>query len=597
MSTITENENDRNPQELKRKKSKREKQITRKRIIIALVIILIAAAAAAFFIKNKRQAELAESEVSASNIGTVMRGDIQDELTASGSLEAGDTYTITSLVEGEVVEANFEEGDQVEKGQVLYRIEASDAERQLESAKRDYDNAKEDYDRYLSQYESGIYRSTASGYVTDITMKKGDYVGGQSGTVIATLYNDSVMELRLPFLSIEADAIPIGAALTVVLNDTGEQIPGQVTEKSDREETLTGGSLIKYVTLIVSNPGGLMESDRATAQYGDIYSAGDGAFTAYQTDNLKCDLPISVEIDELLVSEGQYVSSGTALFSMTRDSYEDAVYQLENELTTAQDTYEQRQDTVDNYTITAPISGQVISKNAKVGDNIDRSSGSGSTELAVIYDLSELTFEMSIDELDITNVKVGQEVEVTADAFSGVIYTGHVTNVSLNGSYQSGVTTYPVVVTLDEAGDLLPGMNVDGTIILEKSEDVLYIPSGALQRGDVVYVRDSSLTEEQKAMVPASGSSVPAGFSGISERVLAEVPEGFTAVKVETGRVTDDDVEVVSGLSEGQEIYVSETEMSSSGMFGMMGGMTVTMSGSGGGGPGGGGPGGGGMRR
>ena len=392
MSTITENENDRNPQELRRKKSKREKQITRKRIIIALVIILIAAAAAAFFIKNKRQAELAESEVSASNIGTVMRGDIQDELTASGSLEAGDTYTITSLVEGEVVEANFEEGDQVEKGQVLYRIEASDAERQLESAKRDYDNAKEDYDRYLSQYESGIYRSTASGYVTDITMKKGDYVGGQSGTVIATLYNDSVMELRLPFLSIEADAIPIGAALTVVLNDTGEQIPGQVTEKSDREETLTGGSLIKYVTLIVSNPGGLMESDRATAQYGDIYSAGDGAFTAYQTDNLKCDLPISVEIDEILVSEGQYVSSGTALFSMTRDSYEDAVYQLENELTTAQDTYEQRQDTVDNYTITAPISGQVISKNAKVGDNIDRSSGSGSTELAVIYDLSELTF-------------------------------------------------------------------------------------------------------------------------------------------------------------------------------------------------------------
>ena len=232
-----------------------------------------------------------------------------------------------------------------------------------------------------------------------------------------------------------------------------------------------------------------------------------------------------------------------------------------------------------------------------MGDNIDRSSGSGSTELAVIYDLSELTFEMSIDELDITNVKVGQEVEVTADAFSGVIYTGHVTNVSLNGSYQSGVTTYPVVVTLDEAGDLLPGMNVDGTIILEKSEDVLYIPSGALQRGDVVYVRDSSLTEEQKAMVPASGSSVPAGFSGISERVLAEVPEGFTAVKVETGLVTDDYVEIVSGLSEGQEIYVSETEMSSSGMFGMMGGMTVTMSGPGGGGPGGGGPGGGGMRR
>ncbi len=594
----------------KKKKTKREKQITRKRVIMGALLLLIIVIAAAWFVRSRRAAAEAQTEISPSNLGTVMRGDIKDQLTASGSLEAGDTYTITSLVEGEIVEANFEEGDQVTEGQVLYRIEASDAQRQLQSAERDYEKTKSDYDRYLSQYESGVYRSTQSGYVTDITMKKGDYVGGQNGTVIATLYNDSVMELRLPFLSFEADAIPIGAALTVVINDTGEQIPGQVTEKSDREEALTGGTLVKYVTLIVSNPGGLTESDRATAQYGDIYSAGDGAFSAYQTDNLKCDLPISVEIDEILVSEGQYVSSGTALFSMTKESYEDAVAQLEDELTAAEDTYEQRQDTVFNYTITAPISGQVISKNAKVGDNIDRTSGSASTELAVIYDLSELTFEMSIDELDISNVKVGQEVEVTADAFPGVTYRGQVTNVSLNGSYQSGVTTYPVVVTLEETGDLLPGMNVDGTIILEEKEDVLYIPSGGLQRGDVVYVRNESLTATQSsassgkssegsrgsetapADMPESAPSAPA-LGEISERALAEVPDGFTAVKVETGLVTDDYVEIVSGLSEGQEIYVSETESGSMGMFGMMGGMTMTMTG----GPGGGGPGGGPGRR
>lgn len=99
--------------------------------------------------------------------------------------------------------------------------------------------------------------------------------------------------------------------------------------------------------------------------------------------------------------------------------------------------------------------------------------------------------------------------------------------------------------------------------------------------GDVVYVKDDSLT------IPDT--------SAISERALSEVPEGFTAVKVETGLVTDDYVEIVSGLSEGQEIYVSETESSGMGMFG---GMTMTFSGGpGGGGSGGGGPVGGGMRR
>ncbi|HIU87808.1 MAG TPA: HlyD family efflux transporter periplasmic adaptor subunit [Candidatus Avilachnospira avistercoris] len=567
----------------KQKKNKRQKQRFKKRIIIIALLLIAAIIGVRVFVSKKQAEEAAKAAVSPSNTGTVMRGSIQDELTSSGSLEAGDTYTITSLVEGEIIEADFEEGDQVTEGQVLYRIEASDAQRQLNTAERDYNITKENYDKYLPQYEGGIYRATEAGYVTDITMKKGDTVGGQGGTAIATLYNDTAMELRLPFLSIEADQIPIGADVIVTLNDTVESIPGRVTDKSNLEETLTGGTMIKYVTIVVSNPGGLTESDRATAQYGDIYSAGDGAFSAYQSDSLRCELPVGVEIAEVLVSEGQYVSNGTPLFRMTDDSYQDAVNQLEDELTAAQDNYDKMQDDLAEYTITAPISGQVISKNAKTGDNISRSSGTSATELATIYDLSELTFEMSIDELDISDVEVGLEVEVTADAFPGVTYMGHVSNVSLNGSYQSGVTTYPVVVTLDDMEGLLPGMNVDGTIILSEAEDVLYIPSGGLQRGDVVYVKDDSM--------PASMPDM----SAISERALAEVPEGFTAVKVETGLVTDDYVEIVSGLSEGQEIYVSETESSSMGMFG---GMTMTFTGGpGGGGPGGGGPGGGGMRR
>ena len=63
----------------------------------------------------------------------------------------------------------------------------------------------------------------------------------------------------------------------------------------------------------------------------------------------------------------------------------------------------------DNYTITAPISGQVITKSVKEGDTISRNSGSSDTTLAVIYDLSSLTFEMSVDELDVHSVQVGQK--------------------------------------------------------------------------------------------------------------------------------------------------------------------------------------------
>lgn len=184
-------------------------------------------------------------------------------------------------------------------------------------------------------------------------------------------------------------------------------------------------------------------------------------------------------------------------------SYKDALDKAEESVESAQNKLDSSQDNYDNYTITAPISGQVIAKNFKVGDNITKNSSS-TTVLATIYDLSSLTFEMSIDELDIQKVKVGQKVVITADAMEGQTFSGTVTNVSLESTYSNGVSTYPVTVTMDEMGDLIPGMNVDGIITLEEASDVLTVPVDALMRGNQVYVKDETVTEQQ--------GPVPAGF-------------------------------------------------------------------------------------
>ena len=141
-------------------------------------------------------------------------------------------------------------------------------------------------------------------------------------------------------------------------------------------------------------------------------------------------------------------------------SYSEAGQQAEESVETAESSLETTQDSYDNYTIKAPIAGQVIAKNYNVGETITRDSNSENT-LAVIYDLSSLTFEMSIDELDVSQVEVGQSVVVTADAFEGETFSGTVTNVSLESTYSNGVTTYPVTVTMNDGLDkLLPGMNV-----------------------------------------------------------------------------------------------------------------------------------------
>ena len=122
---------------------------------------------------------------------------------------------------------------------------------------------------------------------------------------------------------------------------------------------------------------------------------------------------------------------------------------------------------LDDYTIKAPIDGTVIKKEKKVGDALDNTKGA--TTLAIIYDLSSLEFDVEVDELDISSVQVGQEVIIKADAVKDKTYTGYVEKINVKGTSNNGVTVYPVTVRINEFDSkLMPGMNIDAEIIIEK---------------------------------------------------------------------------------------------------------------------------------
>ena len=641
-------ENEKVAAEKKRKKRKGKSG----RIVIVLIVVLAALLGGFFLYKKKTSNQKRQGDQSVST-ATVKRTDISSELTASSALSPKDTYEVTSLVEGEVIEANFEEGDVVEKGQVLYRIDASSMDSDLSSAETSLQRAKESAQTAQSNYAEetariagNTYRSTASGYIRTLYIKEGDKVN--NGTKIADLYDDSVMKITVPFLSGEAAEINVGDEAAVILEDTGEQISGTVTVVSSMEETLSGGRLVKNVTVEVSNPGGLTTDTVASVTVDGFVCSAEATFTAKTETTLSVELSgnKSLEIENLLIHEGSYVEKNSDLFRVTAKTaeeylkeFKDAVESADDNLENAENKLSNTQDSVDDYTITAPISGTVITKNAKVGDKISKSS-SGTTTMAVIYDLSTMTLEMSVDELDVSSIKVGQSVEITADAVEGETFTGTVTNVSLQSSYSNGVTNYPVTVTLDDTGSLLPGMNVDAKIILDSSENALVIPASALMRGNRVYVKKSpdstenadtqrndssdnvgdadserknhgdgtqnadSADRQPDAGAEASGSSKGSGTDNSSSKSTgsgksgsSNVPDGFEAVQVTTGIINDDYVEILSGLSEGDEVYISSDSGSSTQtdqmQMGGMGGPGGDMGGGVPGGPGGnGGPGG-----
>jgi HlyD family secretion protein len=553
---------EKNEQETGIQKAPKKGRPKKKGVLVLIIGAAVLAAVFGLWLLKSRSARTSSEGVQGQRTAVVTKGTITSELSSSGVISPKDTYSLTSLVEGEVISADFEEGDQVTEGQILYQIDVSSMESELKSAstsleraQKKYEKAQEDYNEAVSDYSGNTYKATRTGYIRELNIQAGDQVG--QNTDIASIYNDQIMKIRVPFLAQEAAAIGAGNQAVLTLTDTEEQINGVVTAVSNMDEVLDGGRIVRYVTIEAANPGGLTSSHSAVAEINGMVCTAEGSFEAATDLVMKADLPSSVEVEAMLVHEGDYVTEGTPIFRIASkdaedllDTYQDAMAQAEESLESAQSKVDSTKESYDNYTITAPISGQVITKSVKEGDTISRNSGSSDTTLAVIYDLSQLTFEMSVDELDVRSVQVGQKVSVTADALEGQTFAGTVTNVSLESVQSNGVTNYPVTVTLDETGDLLPGMNVDGVILLDQTEDALMIPIDSLMRGNRVYVKDDTVKE-------AAGS----------------VPAGFRAVEVETGLTNDDYVEIVSGLSEGEEVYVNESSKSTDAfMMGVPGG-------------------------
>ena len=345
----------------------------------------------------------------------------------------------------------------------------------------------------------------------------------------------------------------------LTLSDTQEQVQGIVIATGDHEIVLDGVRLVRYVTIEVMNPGGLTTETSVSANINGFDCVEEGTFEPRYIATMSADLDGSVDCVQVLVHEGDYVEPGTPIFTMASksvrdilDEFSDKVDSQQSSVESAQQKIDSTNETIDNYTITAPIDGRVIAKSYKVGDKIGSNSGEkSSTTMATIYDMSAYTFEMSIDETDITKIEIGQKVEVTADAFDGESFSGKVTNISLASTVSNGVSTYPVTVTMDSTEKLLPGMNVSAEIVIASAENALVVPTDALMRGNRVYVKDDTVTEAQ-----------------------GSVPKGFRAVRVTTGLTSEDYVQITGGeLSDGDVLYLQESSVSTNMQWGGMGGM------------------------
>lgn len=603
---------------------------TKKKIIILLCIVLAAVLVCVFLIKGgKKKDDSTQGYAEAQ----AAKQDISETIEQSGVIEPYERYEITSLVKGEIISSPFEEGDFVNEGDTLYQIDDEDAQLNIEKTQNSIEKSQISLNETNKDISKLNIYADASGKLTDFNLKIGDTV--QNGK-IAKIVNTDSLTVDIPFAVNDYNRISTGDSVTITSALYMTSLSGRVVHKYDATAGTGGdGSVLKNVEIEIANPGALAEGTTFAATVhtssGDASSAGSGKIGSGTETTVNAE--IGGTVSYLAVKEGDRVTKGQLIARLTSDSLQNSKKNNELNMKDSQLSLQSSRKSLEDYNITAPISGTVITKTSKAGDKIDNSNSS--TVMMVIADMSKMKFTIDVDELDITKIQLGQVATVDADALEDETYEAVVTSIAGEGkSTGDGVTTFTVELTVDEPGNLKSGMNVNATILINEAKDVIAIPEEALMnvkgsKASVLVKTDKKAknTDEKSAdksdkkpddakNVPsADGKSADDGKTGGDKSGIPDsaqksgdssnkdkgtamrggVPDGCEMREVETGISDGTNIEITSGLSEDETVVYIPTSSGSDNPFVMMGGMHGGGPGGnpgGGGGPQGGGPGG-----
>ncbi len=213
--------------------------------------------------------------------------------------------------------------------------------------------------------------------------------------------------------------------------------------------------------------------------------------------------------------------------------------QAQQQLTTAQQNVKRAETNLGYATITSPINGVVLSKAVEEGQTV-AASFSTPTLFTIAQDLTDMRVIADIDEADIGEVKEGQRVTFTVDAFPADVFQGAVTQVRQQATTESNVVTYEVVISAPNADlKLKPGLTANVTIFTLEKNDVLTVASKALR-----FSPNEALIAEDETI------------QGTEAKTKLWVREGktFRAIPVQTGVSNGTMTEITGGIKAGTEV-------------------------------------------
>jgi HlyD family secretion protein len=217
---------------------------------------------------------------------------------------------------------------------------------------------------------------------------------------------------------------------------------------------------------------------------------------------------------------------------------------------------------LDDTSVRSPIAGTVISRLAEVGQVITSptSAVGGGTLLMEMADLNKVRVRALIDEIDIGKISIGQEATLKVSAYRDKRFTGVVSKIEPMSQVDQNVTTFPVLIDIENKDNLLLiGMNTDVEIEILNEEVALALPAGSLRtRKDIASV--APLLGITKKDLNNFLTEKVAGENFNTFIVLKQTKKGAIPAWIKVGKTDLNHVEVKSGIDQKEIVYVLPSE-------------------------------------
>ncbi|SDC53267.1 HlyD family secretion protein [Paenibacillus sp. UNCCL117] len=504
----------------------------KKTIIITVAALLVAGAGTTVYV-TQGAGKPSTGAVVQQQTAKVTRGNLQSTITGTSQLAAEQLQMITPPKEGMIKTINLTRNQTVKQGDLLLELTDTSLVEKLDNAQISLEQYKKDLQELLEQQSSLRVKAPAAGkLILSANISEGS--GVSKTTKIATIADTRALIVTLPFIQEEVAQLAKGDTIQLTVDGYLITKTGVVESIASGGKADAKGNRLSEVKIRIDNDGTL---DAELSVQGSVTVNGlkvestSSAKLQYRTTT-SVFANVSGTIGKLDITESRNVGAGEAIATIVNDTLDKDITTKRQQIEQQTKTIQDLNDQLANLKVYAPFDGVFSTDFADTKTNVLASYRVGSTiksdvKLGAVASLDTLQLAISVDELDLPKVKVGQKARVRVDAISGKVYEAEVKQVSTVGTTSNGVSTYSVILGMKSSEELKYGMTASADIIVTDKKGVLLLPTQAVQS------------------------------RGGQSAVMIKKADGTTERKqIKVGVNDSTNVEIVEGLAEGDEVVV-----------------------------------------